>query len=202
LARDHTHCPLEAKRHQTLGSHAESGLIQVRAAAKCFEDRVLIDRTKGGRLAMKPTVTWVLVADGKRAQLYRNAGPDHGLERVANGSFESHLPPTHSGALMTDRPARVQESAAPARHAIEPKTDPRRALKTAFAADLARKLEDGLVKGACQRIVLVAPPRIMGELREHLSARGRAAVAGEIVKDLTRLNLPDLTKQVGTVLAI
>jgi len=151
---------------------------------------------------MKPTVTWVLVADGKRAQLYRNDGPDHGLNRVANGSFESDLPPTHSGAVMTDRPARVQESASSARHAIEPKTDPRRAAKAAFAAELAKKLEDGLVRGACQRIVLVAPPRILGELREHLSPRGRDAVAGEIVKDLTHLPLAELAKQVGTVLAV
>jgi protein required for attachment to host cells len=50
--------------------------------------------------------------------------------------------------------------------------------------------------------VLVAPPRILGELREHLSPRGRAAVAGEIVKDLTHLALPELAKQVGKVLAV
>ena len=121
---------------------------------------------------------------------------------MANGSFESDLPPTHSGAYMTDRPARVQESASSARHGIEPKVDPRRAAKSAFAAELAKKLEDALVRGACKRIVLVAPPRILGELREHLSPRGREAVAGEINKDLTHLGLAELAKKVGTVLAV
>lgn len=151
---------------------------------------------------MKPTVTWVLVADGKRGQLYRNDGPEHGLERVPDGSFESDLPPTHAGAAISERPGRVQESASSSRHGVEPRVDLRRALKTAFAATLAEKLDAALARGACQRLVLVAPPRILGDLREHLSPRGRAAVAGEINKDLTHLGLSALAERIGKVLAV
>jgi protein required for attachment to host cells len=178
-------------------------LIQVIAMPRLSSDRnTLIAIIRGQRRIMKPTVTWVLVADGKRAQLYSNAGPDHGLERVPNGSYEAALPPTHAGAAISERPGRVHESASTTRHGIEPRVDPRRALKSAFAAGLAETLDAGLARGACQRLVLVAPPRALGELREHLSPRGRAAVAGEIVKDLTQLALPELAKQVGKVLAI
>lgn len=151
---------------------------------------------------MKPTVTWILVADGKRAQLYRNDGPAHGLARVPNGSFELDLPPTHAGAAISERPGRVQESATSARHGIEPRVDPRRAVKAAFAAELAGKLDAELARGAFQRLVLVAPPRVLGELREHLSPRGRAAVAVEINKDLTHLGLPALAERIGKVLAV
>lgn len=149
---------------------------------------------------MKPKVTWVLVADGKRAQFFRNSGPGRGLVAMPELGAESGLPRLHE--LTTDRPARVQESANSARHAIEPKQDPRELLKLRFADRLARQLNAAIRDKRCHRFVLSGPPRFLGELRERLSPQARAVVVGEFPKDLTQRPIPEITAQVGTVLAV
>lgn len=48
--------------------------------------------------------------------------------------------------------------------------------------------------GKFERIVLVAPPMILGELRKELHKEVEAKVAGEVAKTLTNHTLPDIEK--------
>jgi protein required for attachment to host cells len=43
-----------------------------------------------------------------------------------------------------------------------------------------------------KEIILIAPPRVLGELRKQLSAKARTKVKGEIDKDLTRHPIPEI----------
>jgi protein required for attachment to host cells len=43
-------------------------------------------------------------------------------------------------------------------------------------------------------IVVIAPPRVLGELRQELSAKAKGKVKGELDKDLTRHPLPEIEK--------
>ncbi len=44
------------------------------------------------------------------------------------------------------------------------------------------------------QIVIVAPPRVLGELRKQLSPKAQSKVRGELDKDLTRHPLPEIEK--------
>lgn len=147
---------------------------------------------------MHPTITWILVADGQRARIVENGGPGNGLRPVTPEPLVHADPPSRD--LGTDRPGRVGESVGGARHAIEPRTDPHRNEKRRFAQDLADRLDRAAAEGAYTRLILVAPPQMLGDLRDVLTARTRALVAAEIDKDLTKADDRDLKEHLEAVI--
>ena len=134
---------------------------------------------------MKPTRTWVLIADGARARILENLGPGHGLTALDGLVFHGDHSATHD--LVSDRQGRSFSSHGPGRSAIEAHTDPHRDLKTKFANRLAEALTNGLEQNAFDRLVIVASPVTLGDLRSVISDRVRAKVVGEVAQDLTKL---------------
>ena len=149
---------------------------------------------------MKGKVTWVLVADGARARVYRNDGPGKGLVALPDQAASITIPPTRD--LGTDRPGRTHDRFGPARHAMAPRADWHTAEKRAFAASLAERLGEVERQGAFDRLILVAPPKTLGDLRKACGAHVRDKVAGEISKDLTHATDSEIAEQVGQVLAV
>ncbi len=96
--------------------------------------------------------------------------------------------------IVTDKPGRGFRSAgSAARHAFEPPHDVQKMQKHAFVRRLADVLDSDRADGAFERLVLVAPPRTLGELRSLLSPRVSEAVACEVAKDLT--TVPPVERQ-------
>src|SRR5262249_28486878 len=112
---------------------------------------------------MKATRTWILIADGARARILQNDGPGKGLHALAGGVFRGEHASTH--AIMSDRTGRTFSSTGPARSAIEAHSDPHRELKRSFAHRLADALADGWRKRAYDRLIIVAAPSALGDLR-------------------------------------
>lgn len=144
---------------------------------------------------MATGIEWALVADAGRARLFERllpAGPWR--ERVEEAVDVAHPP---SRELGTERPGRVRESATTARHAVEPRTDPHRAAKAAFAGRLAAWLEQ--TAAGYQQLILVAPPPFLGDLRAALGRQARAKLRGTLDKDLTQVPLAELAVQLDGV---
>lgn len=133
---------------------------------------------------MKPQRTWVLIADAGRARVLENTGPGSGLRIVPGQSLENRIPSGHD--LVSDQAPRAHDSLGPARHAMTGSEDPRRKEKRHFAGELADALDHGARQGAFDRLVLVAPPQILGDLRTALSPRVKEKVVSEVAKDLTK----------------
>jgi len=148
---------------------------------------------------MKPTTTWILIADGARARIFANHGPGKGIAAVGAELDADHRPDRD---IMSDKPGRAFESVGTARHAIEPHHDPHKELKRAFSEQLAALLDQQLAAKAFDRVVLVAPPAMLGDLRSALSAHVRAAVYAELDKDLTKTPEAELPQHLGAVLAV
>lgn len=134
---------------------------------------------------MKPVRTWILIADGARARLVLNEGPGRGVEAVAGGLFEQDLRATRE--IMADRPGRTFDSAGTGRHAMELPTDPAREEKRHFAERLADHLDAAVSKNAFDRLIVVAAPGTLGDLRSALSDKVRSRVFAELDKDLTKV---------------
>lgn len=131
---------------------------------------------------MKPTRTWVLIADGARARILENDGPGRGLKEVPGAAFSAEHAATHD--IVRDRSGRTHESVGPGRSAIEAHSDPHRELKRKFADLLAGELASAL--GRYDRLVLVAAPVTLGDLRAALTDQVRAKITGELASDLTK----------------
>ena len=149
---------------------------------------------------MKPTTTWILIADGAHARLFANHGPGKGVEALDNRVQQGDHRPDHE--LVRDGLGRTFESAGDMRHAIEPRTDPHRELKRTYAKYLGRVLDQGLAERAYERLVIVAPPAALGDLRAALSERVKHTIYAELDKDLTRTPTAELPQHLGTVMPI
>ncbi len=133
--------------------------------------------------------TWVVVADGTRARLF-NRHKNRKLEE-----FDTLLSPVHrlhEGDLVSDRDGRTFDSAGTGRHAMGNRNSAKDHEMTIFAKRLAARLEEGRNAGELERLVLIAPPRFLGQLRSHLSERAAELVALTIDKELTTLPVDKL----------
>lgn len=151
---------------------------------------------------MKTRKTWVLVSDGARARVLESDGSTTGLRPALNFDYAaSHAPSRDFGS---DRPGRGQGAGGPsgstAQHAKSSKVDWHRYEKHLFAGQLADELEAAMRKSAFDDLVLVAPPKALGELRMALTADVKGHVIGELCKDLTHLSIHELGPHLeGTV---
>jgi protein required for attachment to host cells len=138
---------------------------------------------------------WILVADGARARLLRRAEGARQLAVIWED--ESADAREKASDLTSDRPGRAFESGASERRsAMAPRTDPKRHAKDMFAARLAARLERELPAAA--RLVLVAAPATLGELRTRLGPDVLRRVVEEIDKDLTAATPDDVAAHLGT----
>jgi protein required for attachment to host cells len=148
---------------------------------------------------MKAVKTWIVVADGARARILLNEGPGKGIHQLSAMDAESHAA---SRELGSDRPGRVNESMGSTRHAIQPRSDWHVAGEQKFAIKIAQHLDARAAEDGFDRLVLVADPKTLGVLRDHLTKQCTALVTGEIAKDLTHVAIKDLASHLGDVLVV
>lgn len=123
----------------------------------------------------------VLVADGSRARLFRYEMGR--LESADNAErVGSHL---RSRDIDADKPGRSFDSAGHHRHALAPSSDAHRNAERVFAREIARWLDEELGLGKFDHLILVVPPRALGDLRHELSKEVAARVVGTVKKELT-----------------
>ncbi|MFS8036112.1 host attachment protein [Xanthobacter sp. AM11] len=136
----------------------------------------------------------VLVCDGAKALLFA----DGGIAPAPRLSVLETLTEPHPGtaALGTDRPGRVHESASTARSAVE-QPDLHAAAEAAFLARVAGRLGALAGEGQIGAILIVAPPKALGTLREALSPQVKALVSGEIAKDLVKLPVDEIERHIA-----
>ena len=144
---------------------------------------------------MKPKRTWVLIANAGRARVLEADGTGHGLKPVAGLNFETDLPPTHE--LVNDRQPRAYESVGSARHAISSGIDPHRKEKRRFVEDVAQTIAKHLENKAFDRLVVVAPPQALGDLRDAFPESVSTRIVNEIAKDLTKTPNQDIARHLG-----
>jgi protein required for attachment to host cells len=140
--------------------------------------------------------TWILVCDGARGCIYSHESGTKGLAVVTQADhIETHR---RTSELGSDRPGRTHDSAHTGqRHAMEPRVDWHRFEKARFAQEMAAILDKAALGDSMDRLVLVAPPQVLGDLRHALGAHGRAKLAGEVNKDLTNLEATDLATELA-----
>jgi len=150
---------------------------------------------------MKRIKTWILIADGARARIALNDGPGRGVKPGPDKEFEGINAPTRD--IVSDRPGRTFDSSGlGGRHSKEPRTDPHEHEQQVFHHRLAAYLDAAAKRGDFDRLVVVAPPKALGNLRSELTDPVRAKLVGELNKDLTHVPIHDLAAHLGSVLAV
>ena len=128
--------------------------------------------------------TWIVVADSSSARIFARAGRAVELQEIENLVHPESRSPGHD--LTTDRPGRTFNSRGRTRHALQPKHSAHEIALQDFAQELARRLERGRKNRKFQQLILVAGPRCIGRLHQHLSPATAALVKREVHKNLVR----------------
>jgi protein required for attachment to host cells len=126
--------------------------------------------------------TLILVGDGQKALFLRNRGNAQHVDLVVERILERDNPPTREQG--TDRPGRSNASLGVARSAME-EVDWHHLAKERFADELAEALYRHAHANLFERLVIIAPPKILGKLRKAFHAEVVDRIAAEIPKELT-----------------
>ncbi|MBM3578873.1 MAG: host attachment protein [Alphaproteobacteria bacterium] len=134
---------------------------------------------------------WVLVGDGRRALFFQNHGDAELLDlRVVETRIDENPATRDQGS---DKPGRSFASKGGVRSAVED-ADWHEMEEERFARAMADRINQAAESGELSAVVIVAPPKALGEIRKELSTKAQSKVVGELAKDLTRHPLKDIEK--------
>tara|TARA_R110000765_G_scaffold17246_1_gene47430 strand:+ start:1492 stop:1950 length:459 start_codon:yes stop_codon:yes gene_type:complete len=126
--------------------------------------------------------TWVLIADGEKALFMVNETDDEDPFLQVFREEEQENPPNREQAA--NRRGRFNDGPSVHRSAVAD-TDWHQLSKDRFAHELAEILYKQAHKGRFDKIVIVAPPATLGELRDAFHQEVSSKVVAEIPKTLT-----------------
>ncbi|MGZ9096824.1 MAG: host attachment protein [Micavibrio sp.] len=143
----------------------------------------------------KKPVIWILVADKHVARLFRKNG--HGIE-----PFAEIKPVPHEKKDITNKSVgrAVSSSSGTIHHKYEPHMNESRKDALSFVQEITDWLHEPARDNAFDRLVLVAAPQMLGELRKILSKPVQARIVAEVDKDLTKMSEKDLQAELEKIL--
>jgi len=135
---------------------------------------------------------WILVADSSRAKIYE-AGLTletlteirdliHGESAIAKRGLTSDLPGSNRGSDSASR------------HHFEPHTGIKEHEAAIFAREINSILDQGRCQGNYEKLVLVAAPDFLGQLRTGMNPQVHKLVVHEVAKNIVKLPVEDLRR--------
>ncbi|UQD69560.1 host attachment protein [Bradyrhizobium japonicum] len=135
---------------------------------------------------------WLIVCDGRKALVLENLGDEMFPNLHIREVHEQPNPST--GSQGTDAPGRLNAAVGGARSSVE-QTDWHDEAERAFLRSLAGRLDAAVSAGETSALTMVASPRALGMIRADYSAVVRKALQGEVGKDLVKLPVYEIEKQ-------
>ena len=139
-----------------------------------------------------PHNSFVVVADGKKMLFFRNEGdsefPKLEVERKRETSDAADRD------RKTDAPGRTFDSSGGAGRSAYQEVDFHQLEEERFAAETAELLRKRALRNDFESLIIVAPPKTLGELRKHYHKEVEKRLAGEVAKDLTGHPVAEIEK--------
>ncbi|MBT2185610.1 host attachment family protein [Sphingobium nicotianae] len=135
----------------------------------------------------------VMVVDGGKMLLFRNDGDATYPQLVVEEALEQVNPAAHDQA--SDAPGRAYSSDGTTGSAVET-TDFHQQNEDRLAAEAAALLNKRALARDYEQLVIVAPPRTLGEMRKHYHKELEKRLIGEIAKDLTGHPVTDIEQTI------
>jgi protein required for attachment to host cells len=141
-----------------------------------------------------PWASWVVVCDGAKALILQNVGDAKNLNLQVRQAFEHRDEADRD--IGTDKPGRSHKPGGVGGSTVE-ETSWHEQAEDDFLKEVAAKI-DGLVHDeGSRRIVLVAPPKALGTLRQSLSTDAQAAITAQVAKDLTNIPVDQIEQHLA-----
>jgi protein required for attachment to host cells len=130
-----------------------------------------------------PHGSCVVVADGAKMLFFRNEGDAEYLKLEVEQKREQDNLADRD--LKTDDRGRTFDSSGGAGRSAYEETDFHQLEEDRFAAETAEELKRRALNKEFESLIIVAPPKTLGELRKHYHKEVEKRLTGEVAKDLT-----------------
>jgi protein required for attachment to host cells len=141
-----------------------------------------------------PWESWVVVCDGAKALIMQNAGDNQNMHlQVQETLTQPNVADRDVGA---GKPGRSHQANGTSGSAVE-ETSWHDQAEEDFLKRVAVKLDELVRDKDARRIVLVAPPRALGQIRPNLRADTQAAITAEVAKDLTNFPVEQIERHLA-----
>ena len=138
-----------------------------------------------------PHNSCILVADGKKLLFFRNEGDGLFPKLEVERKQEQTNAPT--GDQKSDGAGQAFASWGAGSHAYS-EADFHELEEDRFAAEAAQMLNRRALRNEFEALIVVAPPRTLGELRKHYHKEVEKRLSAEVAKDLTRHPVSEIEK--------
>lgn len=145
---------------------------------------------------MKPTKTWIIIANSESAKVIENSGPNKGMFQLKDMTFQAVDVKQYS-----DRQGRSFASASTERHKLE-KHHGVDAASWQHIDELISSLQKADNTKAFDRLIVCAPPEILSILRRQMPKQLNSKVFSELNKNLANINLADLASHFDDILVL
>ena len=130
----------------------------------------------------------ILVADGRKSLFFRNQG-DADFPDLRVVEKETHPNPAHR-----DQASDLAGRASGTLGSDMEEVDFHQQEEDRFAAETAGMLKDRVLRHEFETLVVVAPPRTLGELRKHYHVEVERRILAELPKDLVNTPVAEIEK--------
>jgi protein required for attachment to host cells len=131
----------------------------------------------------------VAVIDGTCMLFLRNIGHDRRIELETE--THNHRADRKDKEIKSDAPGTMAQSAGNARPAMQ-ETDFHQQGEDLYAAEAADQLRMRALAGDFDALVIIAPPKMLGELRKQLHPEVERRIVMELAKEMTNRPIPDI----------
>jgi protein required for attachment to host cells len=144
------------------------------------------------RAMQVPHKSVVVVADGKKMLFFRNEGdsefPKLEVERKRETADAADRD------QKTDLAGQAPSASGGAGSSSYQEVDFHQLEEARFAAETAEMLRMRALRNEFESLIIVAPPKTLGELRKHYHKEVEKRLAGEVAKDLTGHPVAEIEK--------
>lgn len=134
----------------------------------------------------------VVVADGKKMLFFRNEGDaEFPKLEVERKRVQDNPPDREQG---TDEAGRTFDASGGAGRSAYEETDFHQLEEDRFAHETAEILKKRALRNEFESLIIVAPPRTLGELRKHYHKEVQKRLSAEVAKDLTGHPVAEIEK--------
>ena len=147
--------------------------------------------TTGDMPVPLPNNALVLVTDGRKTLFFRNEGDQNQID-LRTEAHDERDDADFNRELATDAPGAIGQSAGYSGRVAYEETDFKQQEEDRWAHSAAEQVNKRALANDFEALVIVAPPKTLGELRKKLHKEAQRRVVCEISKEMTGRPIPDI----------
>ncbi|MGO2240302.1 MAG: host attachment protein [Halomonas sp.] len=137
--------------------------------------------------------TYIVVADAARARIFTRDA----LTLEENESLVHAQGRLHEGDLVTDRRGDMHDATSTTSRSAGEEGSASKHENELFAKEVANRLYNARVDNHMEKLIMVAPPKFLGLLREKIDGPTQKLVIHSLSKDLSKASLEDIQAAVS-----